>query len=92
MQNFARFHAVESEIELSQNFLEKRKSRALYLAICTKIASSLFLMIYILHISFYTISSSRNQDRFIPKIPERVLLQRHLLSDFHQKLIEVNLP
>ena len=28
MQNFVRFHAIESEIELSQEFWEKRNSSA----------------------------------------------------------------
>ena len=30
MQNFVQFHAVESEIELPQEFWEKRNSSALY--------------------------------------------------------------
>ena len=47
-QNFVRFHAVESEIELPQDFWEKLKSSAPYWAICTQITSLLFLIIYIL--------------------------------------------
>ena len=91
MQNFVWFHAIESEKKLSQKFWEKRNSSALYWAICTHIASLLFLMIHILHINFCTISSARNQDQGIPKISEKVKLQRQLLSDFQQNLIDINL-
>ena len=57
----------------------------------TKIAPLLFLMIYILHINFCPISSSRNRDQRIPKIPEKVKVRRHLLSDLYQNLIGTSL-
>ena len=60
-------------------------------AICTQIASLCFLMIYFLHINFCPVSSSRNRDLRIRKNSEKVKLQRHLLSDLHQKLVETNL-
>ena len=41
--------------------------------------------------NFCAISSARNQDQLNPKIPEKILLQRYLLSDFHLKLIDMNL-
>ena len=91
MQNFVQFHAIESNIELSQKFWEKLNTSAPYWAIYIQIASLLFLLIYILCINFCSISSSRNQDQRIPKISENVKLPRHLLSDFHQKLIVINL-
>ena len=36
------------------------------------------------------ISSTRNQDQSIPKNPKKVLLQHHLLNNFHKKLIDIN--
>ena len=89
-QNFVRFHAVKSKIELPQEFWEKKNSRAPYWARYTQIASLLFLMIYILCINFCSFSLIRNRDQCIPKISEKVELQRHLLSNFHQKLIDTN--
>ena len=71
--------------------LEKRNSIAPYWDILTKIASLLFMMIYVLHINFYEISSTRNWDALIPKFPEKMLLHRQLLRDFQQKLIEIYL-
>ena len=91
MQNFVRFHAIEFKIELSQKLWEKRNNSAPYWAICTHIVSLLFLIIHILCINFCEISSSRNRDERIPKISEKVKLQHHLLSNFHQKLTDVNL-
>ena len=49
------------------------------------------LNMHIMYIIFYVVSSIKNRDQLIPKIPEKVWLPRHLLSDFHQKLIEINL-
>ena len=41
--------------------------------------------------NFCAISSTTNQDQHIPKISEKMELQRRLLSDFHHKLIDINL-
>ena len=60
MQNFALFHAIESKIELSQEFWEKLNKRALHRDICTQIASLLFLMTYILYINFCAVLSIGN--------------------------------
>ena len=84
MQNFA----IKTDIKLSQEFGEKWISSA---PTCTQFASLLFLMIYILRINFCVVSSTRNQDLLVPKLPEKVLLQRYSLRDFHQKLIDINL-
>ena len=84
-------HAIESKIKLPQEFSRKRNSSVVYRKTCAKIALLLFLTMHTLFINFYAISFSRNRDQLIPKIPEKVLLQRHLLSDFHQRLIELNL-
>ena len=90
--NFVRFHEIESEIELPQQFCKKkRNSSAPYLAICTQIASLIFLMTYILYINFCPIPFTRNRDQRIQKISEKVKIQRHLLSDPHQQLIGTNL-
>ena len=91
MQNFVRFHAIESEIEQPQQFRKKRNNSVPYRAIYTQIASLLFLMIYIFYTNFYPISSARNRDQRIPKITGKGKLQRHFLSDLRQKLIEPNL-
>ena len=93
MQNFARFHAIDSRQNYLKNFEKKKKrySSFSYKAICIQIASRLFLMIYILRIVFCGVSSTRNPDQRITKISEKVKLQRHLLSDFLQTLIDVKL-
>ena len=70
MKNFVRFHAIESRIELSQEFWEKRDSSVTHWAMCIQIASFLFVMIYILYINFWTISSTKNQHQRIRKIPK----------------------
>ena len=57
----------------------------------SKMESLLFLIIYILYINFCAISSSRNGDQRIPKIQGKIFLQRHLSSDFDQKLTDINL-
>ena len=91
MQNFVRLHAIESEIELSQKFWGKQNSSSLYWAIRTYFESLLYIMIYTLYINFCAISSTINIVKLIPKIPEKVSLQRQILSDCHQKLIQINL-
>ena len=70
--------------------LEKYSS-ARYRAICTQIASLLFLMVYNLCIKFCAFSFRRNRDQRIPKILQKVLLQRNLSRNFHQKLMDINL-
>ena len=82
MHNFVRFHAIESET-LSQEFWKKRNSSAPYKDICTEIASLLFIKIFILNINFCAILFSRNRDQLIRKMPEKVILQRHMLSNVH---------
>ena len=57
IQSIIRFHAVESKIELTQIFCEKRNRRATYRAVCTQITSLLFPIIYILCIKFCAILS-----------------------------------
>ena len=54
---------------------------------CTKIVPSFFLLV----INFCFISSNRRRDLRIPKNVENAWLQRNLLNDFHQKLIDTNL-
>ena len=92
MQNFMRFHAIESEPRLSEEFGEKRNSSTLYWDMYSQTASLLFLMIHIPYINLCAISLNRNRKQHIPKIPKKVTLQRHLLNDFYQKLIDINLP
>ena len=58
--DFVRFHAVESETELPQEFWKKRNNCVSYWAMYTQIVSLLFLTIYILYIIFRAISSTRN--------------------------------
>ena len=41
--------------------------------------------------NFYAISSTRNGEELIQNILVKVWLQSHLLSDFNQKLIKINL-
>ena len=91
MQNSVRFHAIEPKIEQSEEMWEKRNSSAPFWAICTQIAAFLSLMIDILYVSFNAISSNRNRGEGIPKFPKKMYLQRRLLNDFHQKLIDTNL-
>ena len=69
MQSFVRFHATESERELSEKFWEKWNSSSFYKDMCTQIASLFFLIKYILHKHFCEILSIRNPDQLIPKIP-----------------------
>ena len=90
MQNFVRFHTTEYEIELLQKFWKKRNSSTPYKATRTQIASLLFLMIYILYVNFCAISFRGKEDWHIPKISEKVSLQRYQLRDFHLKLIDTN--
>ena len=87
-----RFHAIESEPRLSEEFGEKRNSSTLYWDMYSQTASLLFLMIHIPYINLCAISLNRNRKQHIPKIPKKVTLQRHLLNDFYQKLIDINLP
>ena len=72
MQNSVRFHAIEYDAGLSQEFEEKRNSSAPCRAINTYIASLLFLIIHMLHIKFCAISTNRKQDKLIPKILEKM--------------------
>ena len=88
---FCTLHVIKWKIRLSKEFWVKWNSSAVYWATCTQITSLCFLIIYILCINFCAISSTRNWDQRIPKIPGKVLLQRHLWSNFHQKLKEINL-
>ena len=84
MRNFVRFHAIESEIELSQEFGENGIAAHPTKLYITQIAPLLFLMLHILFINFCVISSIfRNKNQRIPKISEKVRLQRHLLRNFH---------
>ena len=71
MQDFVWFHTIESEIGLSLKFWGKWNSSAPYLVTCTQIASLLFLLIYIVHVSFCAISSTRNRKQLILKILEK---------------------
>ena len=57
----------------------------------TKNVPLFFLIAYILYINFREISFNRSRDLHIPKNLENVWLQRHLLNDFHQNLIDTNL-
>ena len=45
---------------------------------------------HMLYIICCAIPTNENGDKLIPEILEKVWLQRHLLSDFLQKLIETN--
>ena len=42
-----------------------------------------------MYIDFCAILSTWNRYQCIQKIPEKVRVQRHLLNDFHQKLIDI---
>ena len=53
MQNIVRFYAIEPNIEIPEEMWEKQNSSALCWAICTQIASLLFLMIDILYIYIF---------------------------------------
>ena len=74
----------QSNIELSEEFWENG-----ILAIPS--LSLLFLMICNLHVLFCAISSSRNRAKLIQIILEKVCLQRHMLYNFYQKLIDINI-
>ena len=67
---------------------EKKGIAAPLKTTCTQIASLLFLIVYILFINFCATSLTRNQDQRIPKILEKVKLQRNLLRNFFQKIID----
>ena len=72
-QNFIQFHAVESEIELLQEFREKRNSsppNELRNPNCFIVIS---YDIYVLYINFCAISSKRNRDLHIQKISKKKL-------------------
>ena len=71
MQNFVRFHPIESEIKLSWEFWGKRNSNVPYRATCTQIASLFFLIIYILYTNFCAILSTINRDMLMPKISRK---------------------
>ena len=91
MQNFVRFHAIESKIELSQEFWgKKRSSSDPFRDMCTRAVSLLFLMIHVLYINFCAISSTKLRSGYF-KILEKMKLQRYLLRNFHQKMIDINL-
>ena len=89
MQIIVRFHAIKSEMELSSEFWNKRSSTPPYRDIRTQIASVIFLVIYISYTNFCAISFTRNRSAYSKN--SRKLLQRHLLGDVHQKLIEINI-
>ena len=80
-----------SKWDYHKNFKKKLNSSAPCRFISTKIASLIFLIIYILYLNYCAFSSTRNRDEIIIKILKKVLLQRHLLRNFHQKLIDINL-
>ena len=65
----------------------------LYTAIelSTHIVPLLFQTLPILLIIFCAISFTRNRYQFTQKILEKVCLQRHPLSDYHQTLMDINL-
>ena len=71
--------------------LEKAEQQPPYSATCNQIASLFFLMIHILCTFFFSISSTRTQNQGTPKISENVRLQSYVLSDCHQKLVDINL-
>ena len=52
MQNFIRFYAIESKIELSQEFWGKQNSNTPTELYVTQIVSALFIMTYILYVNF----------------------------------------
>ena len=72
MQNFVLFHAIESKIGQSQEFWEKRSSRAPFLTKCTQIALFLLIMMYILYTISCGVLSTKNRDQRIPKTPLKV--------------------
>ena len=57
----------------------------------TKILSKSFLIVTISYINFCVIPCNRSRDLATPKIMEKAKQQRHLWSDFHQKLIDTNI-
>ena len=88
---FCTIHAIKPEIELSHEMWKKQKNSAPYWDISTQISSWLFLVIYIMYIIFCVNSFTTNRDQRIRKNFVKMTLQRHLLSDFHQKLMDTNL-
>ena len=82
MQNFVRFHAIESEIKLSQKFWKKEIAAPL-LSYIFQNASILYLMLHIVYIIFGEILFTRSRNKLITKISEKVSLQRNLYSDFY---------
>ena len=90
MQKFVWFHAIESEIDYHKNFGKNRIAALLQIYMHPN-CIIIFLTIEIVHINFYAISLTRNQDQLIPKNLVKMSLKRYLLSNFHQKLIDINL-
>ena len=71
LQNCVRFHAMESEIEISQKFWKKRNSSAFYWSLCTHIVSLLYLMVRTLFIHFYAILFTKNRDNGSQKFQKK---------------------
>ena len=83
MHKFVWFQAMESKMQLSQEFGKKRNERPLQSYMNPNCIIVIPIM-YILNRNFCEILSTRNWDVLIPKVPEKVSLKHHLLSDFHQ--------
>ena len=63
MQNCIRFHEIEFEIGLSEEFWKKWDSSALYRVISNQIVPLLFLKTSILYINFCALSCTSNRDK-----------------------------
>ena len=68
-QNVVWFYALESKINLTLAFLEKHNNSVPYSAMCIKINSLLFLIIYILYTNVCAFLFSRIRKQRTPKIP-----------------------
>ena len=70
-------------------FRKKRNNSTTCGAIWAQFVSLLFLIMYILHVNFCAISSSRKQDQLINKILKKALLVRHLQGNFCKNLTNI---
>ena len=90
MQNFVRFRAKRFRDRVIIRFLRKKNSSAFIDPYVPKLNLIISNNVYFAHI-FCAISSTRNRVQRYQIIPEKVQLQRHLWSNFYQKLTDINL-
>ena len=91
MQNFVQFRAIKSNVKITTRIGKKEYQRPLLSYMYPISIIVISNNTYILYINFCEISSTRNRDQRIPKILEKLKVQRQPLNGHHQKLIEINL-